>query len=249
MRTSEILEYIAQDLLDDRSKMVEGEPDHIWSSRVLIRYYNEGARRLCRDAWVLQDSETPCATVIDLKENVTTYKLHPSVIFVKAARLSDSDVDLHRVGYDDNRIRPAILVADADFFDVNHTITEQAGRPIRFSTDLGLRSIRVGRKPDADAAALKLLLTVVRLPIIELSEKNLDLEPEIPAEYQMDVAQYAAGKALQNANIDAAVKRQGRDWVVEFETKLVREAGRDRRRTQQSQPQFRFGGWASDGNG
>ena len=109
---------------------------------------------------------------------------------------------------------------------------------------MGTRRVRVRRKPDATAAALKLQMTVVRMPLNDISTANCDKEPEIPEEFHLDLALYAAGKCLSHPLVDSGDRRQGKDWLSEFDA-VVREAKRDRMRFQQSEPQFRFGGWAS----
>ena len=135
---------------------------------------------------------------------------------------------------------------DPDYWDVNTTQTETPGRPSRYSTDMGTRVIRVRQKPDADAAALKLKLAVVRMPLVPMTEENMDKEPEVPEEFHLDLYKFAAGSCLTNtADIDANLRSLGRSWIGEFED-LVRKAKRDKQRRQQSMPQFRFGGWASD---
>ena len=46
MRLSEMLEYTAQQYLDDRTDLVDGDPDSLWSDEFLVRQFNEGQRRL-----------------------------------------------------------------------------------------------------------------------------------------------------------------------------------------------------------
>jgi hypothetical protein len=108
---------------------------------------------------------------------------------------------------------------------------------------MGTRRIRIRRKPDATAAALKLQMTVVRMPLNAITTAAKDKEPEIPEEFHLDLTLFAAGKCLSHPLVDAGDRRQGLAWLEEFEGR-VKEAKRDRLRFQQSEPQFRFGGWA-----
>lgn len=249
MNTSELLDEVTG-MLDDRSALVEGANDQLFTDARIVRFLNEGEQKLAREAWVLEDTdpasedgdENPvCA--IDLALNTTDYALHKSILHVKSVRLSDSAVDLQRVGYDDNRLLPLATVMDPDFWDVNVTLAETAGRPSRYSLDMGTRMIRVRQKPDATAAALSLHLVVVRMPLVAMSLDDLTKEPEVPAEFHSDLALFAAGACLtRTADIDAALKRQGEEWMKEFDEK-VKAARRDRQRFKQSGPQVRFGGW------
>lgn len=246
MKTSELMDHITKSMLDDRADLVSGESDQLYSDDTVIRYLNEAQKILCRRAWVLEDTTgSNPATLIPLIENRTDYALHKSVLFVKSVRLSDSDIDLRRAGYNDNRLLPWPVVIDPDYWDQNTVMTETAGRPSKFSTDMGTRIIRVRQKPDSDAADLSLKLVVVRMPIKALAIEDADREPEVPEEFHLDLALYAAGKCLTNtADIDADQRALGRAWIKEFDDKVT-EAKRDRQRLQQSEPQARFGGWVS----
>lgn len=246
MKTSELIRHVAKDMLDDRKNLISGETDELFSDALIARYLAEGEQILCRRAWVLEDAGVSCATRIQLVEGKTDYPLDKSVLFVKSVRLSGSDIDLTRVGYQDNRLRGAVVSGSpADFWDVNSAYVENAGRPTRFSTDMGTRVIRVRQKPDADAALLKLHLVVVRMPINLISMAVPDGRPEVPEEFDLALATYAAGKCLSRPTVESELRSLGRQWLKEFDDR-VNEAKRDRQRLQQSHPQHRFGAWASD---
>lgn len=244
MKTSELLDHITGPMLDDRADLLEGASDQLFKDETVIRYLNQGEQKLARDAWVIEDLTTPTVTQIQLIENVNNYEFHKSILFVKAVRLNDSDIDLIRVGYNDNRIYPDVQYMDPDFWDINTQNIETAGRPQRYSTDLGTRVIRIRRKPDPVAALLKLQLSVVRLPLVPMSVDNPDKEPEVPEEHHLELAKFAAGSCMANtADIDAGLRTLGTKWVTEFNDRCA-IAKRDRQRRQQSMPQFRFQGWA-----
>lgn len=244
MKTSEILEHITGPMLDDRAEMISGQSDTLFKDSTVIQYLNEAERRLCQWAWVLEDSTTAEVCSIGMKVDTSEYPLHKSILHVKAARLSDSDVDLTRVGYDDNRLMPLSQMIDSNMWDVNTILLESPGRPARYSVDMGTRVFRVRRKPDAASALLKMLLRVVRMPLVPMSTDNPDKEPEVPEEHHLNLAKFAAGSCLANtADIDADLRSLGEKWVAEFED-LLKKAKRDRQRRQQSMPRFRFGGWA-----
>lgn len=252
MKTSELIQYVAKDLLDDRTDMLSGESDELFSDATIARYLAEAERILCRRAWVLEDNGSVCGTKasrIQLVENKTDYALDKSILFVKSVRLSDSDVDLIRVGYEDNRPRGHFVGAAAlDYWDVNSAYVENAGRPGRFSTDMGTRVIRVRQKPDATAAALKLNLVAVRMPINPISTTTPDTPPEIPEEFHMDLGLYAAGRCLRMPTVDGDLRSLGKSYLADFDAAVL-EAKRDRQRLQQSEPRHRFGGWSGDNDG
>lgn len=243
MDLKELLAHIGgPSMLDDRVEQLSGEADELFSDETIVRHLNEGQRRLCREAWVLEDTKTPAVCDVNLIAGQTDYVVHPSILGIKYIRLSDSDADLLRVNYEDNRLHAGEVLRDPEFWDVNSVLAETAGRPSRWSADIGTKTIRVRAKPDTDAAALKLKLAVVRMPIKELSAARLSESPEVPPEYHMDLAEYAAGKCLASANVDAELKIQGRSWVKGFNERID-AAKKDRIRFQEAKPQWRFGGW------
>lgn len=110
---------------------------------------------------------------------------------------------------------------------------------------MGTRTLRIDTAPDADAADLKIILTVVRLPLVELQASAPDCEPEVPEEFHLELARFAAGSCLKNtADIDSELRGLGRQWVKDFED-MVKDGKRDKQRLQQSPPRFRFRGWVN----
>jgi hypothetical protein len=245
MKLSELLAHITGPMLDDRAVLISGTNDQLFADATVVRYLNEAEKKLCRDAWVLEDfsPNNPTVTEIQLVEDTSLYPLHKSILHVKAARLDDTEVDLVRVGYDDNRLTPGWGHMDFDVWDINVSMQENPGRPQRYSVDMGTRTMRIRRKPDAAAALLKVLLNVVRMPLVALDVSLPDNTPEVPEEHHLELAQYAAGMCLANtADIDAELRSLGTRWVREFNERCE-AAKRDRERRQQSAPQFRFGAW------
>ena len=244
MKTSELIQFVAKDMLDDRKNLISGESDVLFTDSLIARYLAEAERILCRRAWVLEDNGAVCGTKasrIQLVAGKGEYPVDKSVLFVKAVRLSDSDLDLVRVGYNGNRVSSAIK--DSEPWDVNYAYVENPGRPSRYSTDMGTRVIRLRQKPDAASALLKLHLSVVRMPLAPISAENGTGSPEIPEDYQMDLTLYAAGKCLNRPTVEAELRTLGRQWIKEFDERVA-EARRDRIRFTQSEPQHHFGAWA-----
>lgn len=246
MKTSELLEHITGPMLDDRADLVSGVSDELFKDTTVLRHLNEAQRIMCRRAWVLEDLTTAAICQIQMLLDTQDYALHRTILHVKSARLSDSDIDLGRVGYNDNHLYANSYHVDPDFWDQNAITTENSGRPQRYSVDMGTRVLRVRRKPDATAALLTLNMNVVRLPLTTLDPgTDPNSEPEIPEEHHLDLTLYAAGMCLTTtADVDASLRALGRDWLSQFDDKVT-AAKRDRQRRQQAMPQFRFSRWGS----
>lgn len=232
--------------LDDRVSRLSGVSDELISDELIVTFLNEAQRRLCDEAWVLEDLKTPEVCQIQLRENVTDYALHPSILGIKSVRLSDSDLDLSRVNYYDNRLHLTQGDEDGSFWDTSAVTTESAGRPSRWSSDMGTRALRVRLKPDSVAAPLKLKLAVVREPVCVLDVSNPEACPEVEPKYHLAMIKYAAGNCAVGGDVDIAMVAKGRGWIKDFEAELER-AKRFKRRLQNAPPRYRFGGWARNG--
>lgn len=244
MRLEEILDHLASNVLDDRSNLVAGPPDSLWSDELLVRYLNEGQMIFCRKAWPIIDNTTAQCCQVALTANINTYPLDPSVMRVLSVVPNDTNIPLSWLNYD--LIAPRPISSLPDYYDsAPIAMVEQAGRPGWYTTDDATRVLRIRPAPDAAnvASIVRLNLRVARLPIVPLSVESPQLSPEIPEEYHLDLADYAAGRALMQANVDSDAKDEGRKFVEGFMQKL-RAARNDRLIAQNAPGRYIFGGWA-----
>lgn len=245
MKLREMLALIGgPTMLDDRAVRVSGASDELFDDATIVVHLNEGQRQLCMEAWVLEDTTTPEVCEIAIEEDQTDYPLHDSILGVKYVRLSDSDVDLLRVNYDDNRLHASQALSEPDFWDVNFSLSEDPGRPSRWSADIGSRTIRLRQKPDADAALLTAKLAVVRTPLVDFSVDTPEASPEVHKNYHVLLCKYAAGCCASGGDVDSGLASKGSRWLKEWQAGLE-QASRMRRRLQTAKPRVRFGGWAN----
>ena len=130
--------------------------------------------------------------------------------------------------HDDLALRTPRPYTD-DFFPLNDDSVSAPGRPIAFATDTGTRQMRVFRTPSSTESGLNLVLRVARLPVTFLATTALSASPEVPDEYHMALADYAAGRCLRLPNVDGKGKADGKELIADF-NQLVREARQDRQR-------------------
>lgn len=236
MKLSEMLEFTAQQWLDDRADLVDGDPDSIWSDTFLIRSFNEAQRIIARRAWCIIEEGVPPASVLSLKTGVPTYALHKSVLRLYTATPSDQEFPLYRSS--EIVLRTPWPTADIPF-DINSSVFSAPGRPIAIATDAGTRQVRIFRTPSATENGLLINLKIARLPITWLDVGNLDDAPEIPDDYHYLACMYAAGRALTLPNVDAAQKPEGRALLQEFDV-FVKEARQDRQRAEMEPTRWAF---------
>ncbi len=228
MKLSELLEHTASAFLDDRTDLLAGDPDELWSDKVITRYLNAAQERLCRRSWVLIDIANPTAGVITLRTGKALYPLHKSVLRVYSATPEDTDIPLGRT--QDERLRwlPSALT-DPQHWGEAFPFTTSQGRPSSFATDAASRVMRVYRTPSTVENGLKLGLKVARLPSCSLDVADKDNSPEIPEEWHLDLCTYAAGRCLQQPSIDSTNRTLARELLAQFEV-VVKEARQERER-------------------
>jgi len=175
---------------------------------------------------------------------VKDYPLHASVLRVLSVTPADSDIDMVRMDYDS--MRPQFTAYPSEFWDVNVQYDDQPGRPIWYATDIADRVMRIRPAPRAQDATdiVTLKLRVARLPIVALSAGLPDNEPEIPEEYHLDLCDYVAGMALMHHDVDAAARKEAKDFLSVFFSS-VRSARGDRHAADAAPASFKFGGWAN----
>lgn len=248
MTLEELLDHISGNVLDDRSDLVSGAPDELFSEATLVRYLNEGQRQFCRKAWPIIDDETASCCEIDLVAEQATYPLHSSVVRVYSVRPNDSDIPLSPLNW--ALISSQVAPEYPDFLENRFAYSVPSGRPAYYSLDEATRKLRIRPKPSADqvTAIVKLKLRVARMPITLLSVDDPEGVPEIPEDYHMNLCDFAAGSALSQQNIDADAKKDGRDLLAKFYADL-RAAKIDQVVAQRNPARFVFGGWAEHTGG
>jgi hypothetical protein len=255
MTFQDLLDELRQNILRDRSDIVSGPSDQIWSDETLIRYINDGYRRFCRRTLLLRDGSTPQFTQINIREGQTLYELDPVVLAVLSARYEDDENDLPRAAHEDLNTMP---YTDPLLWDVNMLSTSQPGRPRAFTTDESvtagsqtLTHVRVYPTPTSLETGKTLYLRVARLPAEMITLSNLCNEPEVSEDYHLDILNWAAFRALSNHDVDGDSKDRAATFKAAFEA-VLEEAEQEAKRRMFSTTRFmpgRFGfSWARNSN-
>lgn len=229
MKLSELLDHVGGTVLDDRTDLVQGDPDELWSDTALTIWFNEAQNKFARESWALVDASTPVVASFALRQGKAEYELHKSILRVLTATLSDSSYP---------------LVRKDDAFVVPHWYAPETltpGRPEVYTTDLRARLLRLLPAPDATSAALKLGLRVARLPLnpLVIAEDN---EPEIPEEFHIELCDWVAYRALSLPTVDSEARGLAREFKSEFLNNL-RLARRDQIRAEAAPGRFACAGW------
>jgi len=242
-----MLQYCATELLDDRTELVSGDNDSLWSDEYLVRQFNEAQRKLCRRAWAIIEYGTSPAGVITLATDTVLYSLHASVLRVFDATPSTQTLPLGRdtdlalrdttlLNRDPNSDFGAYELGESAALAGVSTLSEATDA---FGTDAGTRKIRIYPPPAAAQNGVVVSLKIARLPITELTLDDTDAEPEVPAEFHMALCEYAAGKALTMPLVDSDQKVEGRRLLAEFD-EVVRQARQERVRAEMGTGRWAF---------
>ncbi len=249
MRLEEMLRYTAKEFLDDRTDLVDGDNDSLFSDEYLCRMFNEAAKILCRRAWVIVEYGSIPAGVITLRTGVSLYPLHESVLRVyDGTPTTLQSAPLGRTEDINLRDTSVITPYPADAFNAVELGTAASlaggsatlsGAPLAFASDAASRTLRVFPPPTSTQNGLKVYMKIARLPIKELTLDDVEAEPETPREWDIAICEYAAGKALTLPNVDADQKPEGRRLLAEF-AETVRLARQERQRAEASAYRWNF---------
>lgn len=248
MNLEEMLTYTAKEFLDDRTDLIEGDDDSLWSDDYLVRMFNEGQRILARRAWVIIETGIAPAGLITLATDKSVYTLHPSILRVFDAVPSTQTATLGRAA--DEQLRDttqATRYPNDEFgaFEIGESAalagnaTSLSGVTLAIASDAGTQTLRVFPPPAAAQNGVQVALKIARKPITYLTLDDTNAEPEVPEDWHISLCEYAAGKALTLPNADSDQKPEGRRLLAEFDAR-VREARQERLRAEMSPGRWNF---------
>ncbi len=246
MNVAEALDELRVGILRDMSTLKSGPTpdDHYWSDGRLVRYIDDAHKRFARMTLCIHDDTTASVVRVVLRDGVDIYPLHPAVRMVLSARHQDDTQDMVRITHQN------AINQNNDFTeDFQFAIVTNPGKPVRFSTDEGMdptrnHAIRMRFLgiPDATQVGKVVYLRVIRQPLLSITAANTDKTGfEIPEEYQLDMLEWAAYRALRNWDIDSEDRTKANTHKERFEA-AVMECKRDVLRKTWAPPRWKFGG-------
>lgn len=228
MNTGELLAELRENVLRDVTDSVNVDPEsQLWDDSSLVRYLNDAQVRFAVATLCFRDETTPAITRIAMVAGVDAYTLDPRVIALYGARLDRTH--LSRTTY-------AAMYSNRGDLSTGGPITDysQQGQPRQFYTDRETGKIGVYPAPDATTGGQQLILRVARRPVLNLTPSNLDMVPEIPEEFHLDLVDWAAYRALRNHDVDGenmakanSHKKRFEDTVLELQRKAKRTLAQD----------------------
>lgn len=251
MNLGEQLDELRFNILRDRSDLIAGDSDSLWTDDTLLRYIKDAERRFARQTLILRDGTTPEATQFTLTGPTgsaiygpNAYPLHKSIIAVLSAKFNNAQSDLLRAGH--AMVTPA---PPAEYMTWNQPLdfSLPPSDPVAFWTDETIVFARQQRvtfnvfpAPGAAQAGLPINLRVVRLPMTGYGKDCLERESEIPEDYQLDVLEWAAYRAQRTWDGDAGAPTTANDHLAAFND-AVQRAKQEARRKMFTPVSFRYG--------
>lgn len=230
MVIGELLQYLREAILNDRTDRMSGTSDYLWTDQTLITNINEAHRRFARKGLVLRDGSTPEVTWVTLVAGQEYYDLHPAITAVISARREDSQADIVRVGHS---LLGAYRSPNDTWIDPHHYHGHPAGPTLAFSTDeelsvdvegaLSAVVMRVYPKPGIKEHGKVIQLRVVRNPLVRFKVEDLLLpideqpSPEIAEDHHIEMLDWAAYLALRIVDDDAGAPRRAAEFAANFE--------------------------------
>lgn len=223
MTLGDLLDELRNNVLRDRSDIIAGDTDSLWSDETLLRYIGDAERRFARQSLIIRDATTPQVTQVVLKNGVVTYPLHRSVLSVLSAKYSTNTFDMQRTGH-------ALLLQSTppEFlsFDPADPFNYPPGPPIAFYTDETTVyatkqrvTMSVYPTPGPDQDGQIVYMRVARLPLTSYANTldNLNCESDLPEDYQLDVLEWAAYRAQRTFDGDAGAPTSAEQHKKRFE--------------------------------
>jgi hypothetical protein len=243
MNLEGLLDELRGNVLRDDAVLASGPNDQLWSDETLVKYINDAYLRFARRTLSLRDASTPEVVEITLAAGVSSYDLHESILSVVSARYDTDTVDLDRIG---RSLVNVMVYNDPPWFDPSTAGELTPGRPRAFNTDETISveieggvNLKVWPVPSATEDGKTVHLRVARKPLELFSIDKLDLECELPSDYELDMLEWAAYRALRNSDIDGH-KEASKEHQARFEA-AVAEILKDMRRKMFAPTTWRFG--------
>lgn len=230
MTLGDLLALLRESILNDRTDREAGSSDYLWTDKTLCTFINEAQRKFAVGSFILRDGTTDAATLVPLVAGQTIYDLHKSVVSVMSAQQVGVNSALQRVGHS---LFSAYRAPSETWVDPQGFIDLQPGQTLAFSTDEALNDInsgsfssitmRIWPAPSAAmvAASAAIRLRVVRKPLVQLVETNLDLVPEIPEDHHIEMLDWAAYLALRIVDDDAGAPKRAAEFAAAFEAHVA----------------------------
>lgn len=238
MTLQDLLDTLRTDILRDTSDAVEGDDPRLWSTATLVRYLNEAQRVFVKKSLVLRSKLT-----LNLVALQKEYDLDAAVFAVISARymgnsnyqdgqlvlnsglpsgttiVPPSQVDLGRVGHSD--IQTYQYAPDSRYWDVNRMDRLPPGLPLTFDTDeyvdtAGVMVMRFYPMPSADYAPSVVEMRVCVLPT-KLDSKDLNQEPDVSEDYQLQLLDYVAFKCFSTPDTDGGNPQLAQTFKDQFD--------------------------------
>jgi hypothetical protein len=267
-----LLHELRSNRLHDKSDQVAGSNlDYLWSDTTLVNYINEAQRRFARRSLCIRDATSSITKFTTIDGTATTpwtltYALDPSIIAILSVRMGQDPVslawdkaDLARAGHDGFS---TYHQPDSYFFNPSMLGNLEPGKPLAWSTDediiadpngsFSVMNLRLYPVVSTAYAGMTGQMRVIRLPINDLTIKDLDAFPEIPADHHLDMIDWAAYLALSNVDTDiagAGAAERADKFAARFEVHCE-DAKREVMRKLFTPLQFGFGqnGWSWEVN-
>ncbi len=184
----------------------DGPAGQNWSDAEWTAYANDAEREACRRGRLLVDSTTAAVCQIALTTTDASYDLHPSILFIRRAKLTGRSLVLSRRSYKD-------LDREAPDWE------SETGEPSSYVPDFGTAKFRPYPSP---AAGGTVTLTVVRLPLADMA--NDANQPEIHARYHDSLLNWMLYRAYLKNDAETLNKIKAAEYLTLFEAEFGKKS-------------------------
>jgi hypothetical protein len=244
MNLGQQLTELRFNILRDRSDIIAGDSDSLWTDETLLMYIKDAERRFARQSMILRDGDTSAITLVKLEANVSNYPLDKSIIAVISSRYQLDSYDLPRAGHS------LLYQLNApEFLNWNDALQAQypPGKPIAYYTDETLVyagsnrvTLSIFPVPSATENGNTVKMRVIRVPTTCYDRDHLDVESQLPEDYQLSALRWAAYLAQSTFDADAGAPTSAADHKKAFD-EAVKDAVKERKRMMFASEQIKYG--------
>lgn len=196
--------------LDDLTALFRSEADdatepYLWSDDDALDYANDAQHEACRRARLLVDSSSALCQ-LEVTAGNALLPLDERILFVRRARFAGA--------------RPLVRMNMQDMEDANPLWQDNPARtPLAFVPDYQSGALLLWPTPLADAT---LLLTVVRLPLLDMDD-GLD-SPEINLRLHRSLRHWMLYRAYSKQDSEAADPKKAAEALALFEQEFGKKS-------------------------
>lgn len=213
---------LTQDLINlFREEADDKNIPYLWSDALLCTYGTEGEAEAARRARLIKDATTAAVCAYAVTTSTQKITLDPRIIYVRSVYIASKTLPLERIHQHDINIAFPGWDTTVNLGDVNRFIVDKETGIMWFDSPF----------PASDTVNL----TVIREPLLALSNINTVVNPEIAPRYQIKLVHWMLHRAFGKQDSETNDPDKAKNELEKFEAEFgKRMSAQDERYEQEN---------------